>query len=805
MVTVSRRVAFAVALLAIVSASAFAAKISDITNTKHNLSSSGPGTVKATGESQICVFCHTPHKANAAAQAPLWNRKLSEEGATPPTYTPYTSESLNANLEQPGGSSKLCLSCHDGTMAIGEVGVLGGQENVTIEMASSNIDGSGATTGFTRNLGGLTGTDLTNDHPISFTYDNDLATADGELVDPATASYIGNRVPGAPRHPIPLEDGKVQCVACHDPHIRDEDPAKNAKFLRLNRFQESASVSQGSFNITNDQVCLGCHIKSGWSGSAHANSAVSKQTYTTDAATQREFDAGLPVWQAACLNCHDTHTVQGARRLLREGTDSTATPKAGGAPALEETCYQCHDDGSGAVLSSYATVPNIKTDFGLTYRMPISSADQAAGEEMHAITDKDFAESTDSLGKTDLNNRHAECTDCHNPHRVIKNRLFNADPASPDDAGTHTHTLADGEMHTNLASGVLAGATGVEPTYGATAWGSLPSYTLKKGYGGQADVTDPTTDKHVTREYQVCLKCHSDYAWNTPPNLGGSGLTPSGTNGVTQYTNQAMEFQAPAGDKGEKAAGSTGTNANHRSWHPVIDSTGRTAEVRKQNSGAAMDHRNFLAPWNDTTGTNIGNQTMYCSDCHGSDTALQTVVPTDGEDGNPWGPHGSSNPFLLKGTWTNETGAGGSTDTGICFKCHDWNQYANNANTTPQASGFSGTTGGAGAGCQVLQNATTNMHVGHARRLGQPLECTWCHVAVPHGWKNKQLLIDISTAGGSACAGAEPCNEAPYILGGYLGGNNTAVNWRVSGEWTSADCGGQAWMAGNANGCNAPQ
>lgn len=140
MVIHSRRAVVAVALLATLSAPLFAAKISDIANTKHNLSSSGPGTVKATSESQICVFCHTPHKANAAAQAPLWNRELS--GAT---YTElYTSESLDAITAAPEGSSKLCLSCHDGTMAIGEVGVLGGQENVTIAMQSTDISGSGA-------------------------------------------------------------------------------------------------------------------------------------------------------------------------------------------------------------------------------------------------------------------------------------------------------------------------------------------------------------------------------------------------------------------------------------------------------------------------------------------------------------------------------------------------------------------------------------------------------------------------------------------------------------------------------------
>ncbi|MCB1744366.1 MAG: hypothetical protein KDK91_28615, partial [Gammaproteobacteria bacterium] len=55
--------ALGAALLALAGAlpwnAALAARISDVTNTRHNLSASGPGPVKATQESQICVFCHT--------------------------------------------------------------------------------------------------------------------------------------------------------------------------------------------------------------------------------------------------------------------------------------------------------------------------------------------------------------------------------------------------------------------------------------------------------------------------------------------------------------------------------------------------------------------------------------------------------------------------------------------------------------------------------------------------------------------------------------------------------------------------
>ena len=63
----------------------------DVANTPHNLSVDGPGTVTATSETQICIFCHTPHGATNSPGAPLWNRALS--GAT---YTTYSSSSLDA-------------------------------------------------------------------------------------------------------------------------------------------------------------------------------------------------------------------------------------------------------------------------------------------------------------------------------------------------------------------------------------------------------------------------------------------------------------------------------------------------------------------------------------------------------------------------------------------------------------------------------------------------------------------------------------------------------------------------------------
>ncbi len=877
-------------------ATAWAETVSDIRNTRHNFSATinpdlGPGkarAAKAETVTRVCVFCHTPHHATDQLNAPLWNRKLAGVTYTPTSpYKPYNSGSLDAVdiSSTPTGRSKLCLSCHDGTLALGSVNVFNGVKNPPdIKMVGSGVTntnqtipaGLGADTGFTRRLG----VDLTNDHPISFTFDSAQAARDGELVDPATSNFLGIRDHQQGLRPLlPLDDNKVECISCHDPHLRDKtDASKNIKFLRVNRFQQTPPV-QGSFSPQRDIICLGCHDKAGWVGSAHAQPQVGNEVYQTAAANLREFPLGTQVWQAACLNCHDTHTVQGSRRILREGTDGPVQVTAGGArykqggkPAIEEVCYACHSD-DGKVLQGQGVngfqPPNIKTDFTqLARHMPITTADQPGATEVHNIgthptvpqSGKDFVEDEALLAQ-----RHAECTDCHNPHRLMKNRLFNADNSVPDVEGTHPHKPADiiasGQvMHTNLASGVLRGISGVEPIYASTAFGDNPiSFDIKYGDPGTGGST-LVSAQHVTREYQVCLKCHSNNAYgSTPPALGSfTGGTPPGTNSMTNYTNQAMEYNSPISHQGEGTATNSGAGPgyqtnNHRSWHPVIRETGRTVAVR----GIASGSNPWLSPFNlsGVSGTHgagsVGNQTMYCTDCHGSDTPNGTADPNDpgvsgaqGVDGDPWGPHGSNNNFLLKGTWDKSTGTG--QPGGLCFKCHDYNSYANPSSTTAQSkeSGFS-TAMGTTAGCLGF-NPSQNLHTGHAKLLaggnntipgnGVGIRCTFCHVAVPHGWKNKVFLANLNDVGLEAdvlsgeltttpaqtasqrqvrngTAANTPSNPAPrYFNGPYYNGATLKVKtFAVSGNWAQANCGsagppgngatGQTWMSNSSEAC----
>lgn len=147
-------------------------------------------TWNATGE--ICVVCHTPHHADVSVtDAPLWNHEI-----TTATFTPYTSSTLTAtDVGQPDASSKLCLSCHDGTVAV------------------DNFGGQTAGTEFVTG-DDLIGTDLSDDHPVSFVYDAALASADGGLFDPTTEnSGLGGTI-----DEDMLIGTKLQCASCHDVH-----------------------------------------------------------------------------------------------------------------------------------------------------------------------------------------------------------------------------------------------------------------------------------------------------------------------------------------------------------------------------------------------------------------------------------------------------------------------------------------------------------------------------------------------------------------------------------------------------------
>ncbi len=257
-----------------------------ILNSKHNLSVSGPGQIKATAETRVCIFCHTPHRGRRDIPY-LWNRQDQTVN-----YVPYQSSTLFAIVGQPTGASKLCLSCHDGTIALGAL--LSESEEAPFQGGIRFMP-----TGPSRLR-----TDLSDDHPVSFLYDDDLAARNRELVGPSL---------------LPPEirldgNGQLQCTACHDPH---DD--KFGKFLVM--------------SIQFSNLCTSCHAKDGWLSGSHTVSNARWNGGGTNPWPNTDFQT---VAENGCANCHRSHTAPKPERLLNQVFE-------------EDTCLVCHN---GNVASS---------------------------------------------------------------------------------------------------------------------------------------------------------------------------------------------------------------------------------------------------------------------------------------------------------------------------------------------------------------------------------------------------------------------------------------------------------------------
>jgi predicted CXXCH cytochrome family protein len=166
-----------------------------ITGSSHDFSDDAWSAVGGTNTK--CEPCHTPHNGNlAVTDAPLWNHTLT----TASGFTPYGAGfDMEAATGDPAGISLLCLSCHDGATALDSFG---------------GADGPGPT--YITGVANF-GTDLSNDHPISFTYNDAMAGTDGELHPPTTTSSgLGAEINDDML--FGAGNDQLECASCHDVH-----------------------------------------------------------------------------------------------------------------------------------------------------------------------------------------------------------------------------------------------------------------------------------------------------------------------------------------------------------------------------------------------------------------------------------------------------------------------------------------------------------------------------------------------------------------------------------------------------------
>lgn len=266
--------------------------IDGIKNTRHNMMQStitngGAMNTVRNYYGEICVYCHTPHGANIAAGAPLWNRSLPTS-TTYVTYDKLNTSSLTQTVSQPGAASLPCLSCHDGSQAIDAIMNMPGsgqysatpnpalwnpaalglpaaykavQHHTLIDCMACHTDPTGMefATDFTAFV---IGTDLKNDHPVGVNYPTttgagtDWKTPDGSITrgTVVTTFFDDNTNGRMDKGDVRLygsgTDSRVECASCHDPHGVPSGGAGttiNPTFLR--------KTNAGSL------VCLTCHTK----------------------------------------------------------------------------------------------------------------------------------------------------------------------------------------------------------------------------------------------------------------------------------------------------------------------------------------------------------------------------------------------------------------------------------------------------------------------------------------------------------------------------------------------------------------
>jgi len=382
----------------------------------HDLSPGGTSPIKGTlGGS--CLYCHAPHGGingtPGVAQTPLWDQKLS----TATSYQFYTSVTMTNTTNGAltlGSNSTLCLSCHDGTVAVSP-GTLVPYGNVTMtgQMNPNDV---------------LTAPALAAMHPINFTLP----------IQPAAGlwSYLSDKPPytadttGA----VKLIKGNVECGSCHTPHVQfvNQSDLNDPYFLVLDNTSGAlckachTTVPSGTGMGTNPvdarQIGLqapGTPLASkaaaskpnplaGWSTSIHATASnrvpsqitIQTTTMTSQGSVTSKAQATLgsygTVARNACSSCHATHNAQGTHSLLRAADD--------------QACLVCHNGSSNtSPPTANVLAETIAPKYGHAF---------APGNSGHLPQEAALLNQ----------NRHVTCVDCHNAHTANRVTSF---PAAP--------------------------------------------------------------------------------------------------------------------------------------------------------------------------------------------------------------------------------------------------------------------------------------------------------------------------------------------------------------------------------------
>lgn len=448
------------------------------------------------------------------------------------------------------------------------------------------------------------------------------------------------------------------CVnMCHSDHphgaVTHTDSVHRDATDGTSRSATSGSTDFGGA-LTNGGMCLSCHRfsvdaahpavdKTAYDASAHdfTSNTVGVTTYDW---TYTQHDGA--VFQRNCTKCHtdpgdarpgDNTIPFGSVHFSSYDSLLAGATNPNGSPGTF-ICYECHGNGTTGTDRSGK---DLATVFAKTYKHSVNSdnAHDSAAEAAVGYNDGTFSGA----------NRHVNCLDCHGPHK----------------AGNTLHSAPTNAI---AATSPLVGVAGVQFSLYPGVWGTTSSASF-------------TWTSGATKEYEICFKCHTSFAFGGTPPAGA--------------TDVAQEF-----------------NPNNYSGHPVVSGTNGHTGAQALTAGQ------LLAPWNTAS---RGTQAMMCSDCHNNDAGSPAAQ----------GPHGSANAGIMKGgTYPYQADGttlwslfhfGDNPSTApaglLCLNCH------------PMVSGGN-----------FINNAHEE-HAGQGAWTASAMSCVVCHSAVPHGARRSRMIV----------------------------------------------------------------
>ncbi len=472
------------------------------------------------------------------------------------------------------------------------------------------------------------------------------------------------------------------CVnMCHDDHIHNATDAANPNAHNYDVYVNSSSSASRAattktvatkdttdYESTSGGMCLSCHTNPvdanhpALSQSAYQASAHNSTSTTPGGAWTYTLHDGS-TFARNCTKCHsdrgdampnDSGSPFGAVHFSDWKSLLAGSTNPGDATttptASSPANFICYNCHGNGTIGTNYSGKDLATEFA---KVSTGYGHPVNSDNVHnSVTEFNNAAFGNTLGGV---SRHANCIDCHDEHSAKQ--------------GLHSGA---GTLTGNAAAPALQ-----------SAWGAkLSSYPANWTAPAAGNFTKTTITAGTDIEATLCFKCHSAYY----------GTLPTSPSGGFQETDQALEF-----------------NPNNASSHPVVTNSNNFGNPWGYAGKWPLASTDMVAPW-----TNVGNQTMTCTDCHGNDSASPAAQ----------GPHGSAVKFMLTGTnrsWPYQ-GVNGSTTL--------WTYNTNSTN--------SGTVNG--LFCLNCHNISANRpHTAHSEHQSAP--CVGCHVRIPHGSKISRLIV----------------------------------------------------------------